>query len=196
MNCDKSNHHRCSIRLKNYNYSDAGGYFVTICTKDNGRILGEIVDKKIQLNQFGEIVQECWHDLPNHYPHIKLDAFIIMPNHVHGVIIIAPEPVVGAIHELPLHASHHNSDVETIINRRRMLLPKIIGRFKMVSSKRINQIRRMPGFPFWQRNYYEHIIRNEDDLFQIRTYIENNLYDWEIDNENPSMQQEVCRVNS
>ena len=91
---------------------------------------------------------------------------------------------VGAIHELPLPKTYHNNDVPSHIHRRKMLLPKIIGRFKMVSSKQINKLRNMPAFPVWQRNYYEHIVRDEDELNQIREYIRINPQNWDIDIEN------------
>jgi len=79
-------HHRRSIRLKHYDYSEPGDYFVTICTKNRKCLLGNIVDGKMVLNKLGLIVKRCWHDLPNHYPNVILDEFIIMPNHIHGII--------------------------------------------------------------------------------------------------------------
>ena len=88
MRFDPDKHHRRSIRLKGYDYSQAGAYFVTICTKDRGCLFGEIIDGEMVLNPFGEVVQACWDDLPRHYPHVELDAFVIMPNHLHGIIII------------------------------------------------------------------------------------------------------------
>ncbi|MCX7984388.1 MAG: hypothetical protein N3A63_05755, partial [Bacteroidetes bacterium] len=109
-------------------------------------------------------------------PNVTLDEFVIMPNHIHGVIIINENDIVGAIHELPL---------QDIKQRRLMTLPKIIGRFKMNVGKHINQLRNTPGIPVWQRNYYEHIIRNEKELNTIREYIINNPLQWEIDSENP-----------
>ena len=185
----KSDNRRRSIRLQNYDYSSPGAYFVTVCTENKGNALGEIIGDEMQLNELGRIVEECWIDLPNRIPNIKLDEFAIMPNHVHFILIITPPNAaergvgahtVGAIHELPLRCVVDKS-VEHRIDRRRMLLPKTVGRFKMVSSKRINQIRKLPGVKFWQRNYYEHVIRTEADLNAIRQYIRNNPANWERD---------------
>ena len=180
-------HHRHSIRLRDFDYSSCGAYFVTICTENKGNALGEITDGEMELNEFGEIARECWLDLPNHYDNIKLAEFIVMPNHVHFIIVIKPSNAavggVGAIHELPLR-NERNVYVDTEkyrIERRRMLLPKIIGRFKMVSAKRINRIRGLTGVKFWQRNYYEHVIRTEADLNAIRQYIIDNPANWEDD---------------
>ena len=117
-----------------------------------------------------------WFDLPNHNPNIQLDAFVVMPNHIHGIIIINDD--VGAIHESP-------TTNEYTKQRRLMTLPKIIGCFKMNSAKQINQLRQTPGIPVWLRNYYEHVIRNEYELTQISEYIQNNSLQWHLDRENP-----------
>ncbi|MEW6570501.1 MAG: transposase [Nitrospirota bacterium] len=145
-------HHRRSIRLKDYDYSQMGAYFVTICTKDRECLFGEISDSKMELNDAGVIVAEVWNDLQNRFP-VKLDEYVIMPNHVHGIIIVNN---VGAIHELPLHMNKNS--------RRQMLIPKILGYYKMNAAKRINQIRNISGTPVWQLN---------------------NPLQWELDNENP-----------
>jgi REP element-mobilizing transposase RayT len=172
-------HHRKSIRLREYDYSQGGAYFITILSKNHQCIFGEILDGKIRLNKLGEIIQEQWLMLPDRYEEIELDNFIIMPNHIHGIIII-----VGAIHELPIQ----NKIIEKmdIIQRRKMLLPKIVGYFKMNTSKQINILRNTVGLPFWHRNYYEHIIRSDKEMDRIREYINNNPYMWEYDRENPN----------
>jgi REP element-mobilizing transposase RayT len=110
----------------------------------------------MRLDDGGQMVQTVWEELLQSYPNdIELDAFVIMPNHVHGIILFNDINDVGAIHELPLQQDR--------IYRRRMLIPKIIGRFKMKSAKHINEIRATPGTPLWQRNYFEHIIRDENE---------------------------------
>ena len=119
-----------------------------------------------------------------------MDEFVIMPNHVHGIISIVSDSEVGAIHELPLQ--QYNNWKE----RRRMVLPKIIGRFKMNSAKHINQIRNTLGIPVWQRNYYEHVIRDEEELNRIREYILTNPSQWEKDENNPVNIAERCKGNS
>ncbi len=148
-------------------------------------------------NVFGRIVQSAWEDLPRHYSNVELDAFVVMPNHVHGIVVIlangeaeanpvgagCEEAVVGAIHELPLRKPPSTSRAR----RRPMLLGRIIGRFKMTTAKSINLARGTTGVPVWQRNYYEHAIRDERDIQRIREYILANPARWAKDPENASV---------
>ena len=170
---------RHSIRLKEYDYSWPGFYFVTICVKEKECCLGKIIEKdnfsegpKIILTRFGKIVEDIWRSIHDHPSLVELDEFIIMPDHLHGIIVIG-ENTVGAIHELPLP------------NRRQMLLSKIVGKFKMNSAKEINVLLNNEGQSFWQRNYYEHIIRDEKSLEKIREYIVDNPRKWFDDIEYP-----------
>jgi len=201
-------HHRRSIRLQGYDYSQNGAYYVTLCTQNRECLFGEIVNGEMILNEYGKIVEQCWNNLSNHYDNIELDAYVIMPNHFHGIILITDTvDNVGAIHELPLHelplhespihespihespiheSPIHESPIhESPQQRRKMLLPKIVGRFKTNSAKQINQMRNTPGISVWQRNYYEHIIRNDKSLENIRNYIINNPSEWYYDDYNP-----------
>jgi REP element-mobilizing transposase RayT len=170
-------HRRRSIRLKDYSYSQAGAYFVTLCTSGRECIFGSIVEGVMRLDAFGTIVRDCWNDLRHTFPDVGFEIFVVMPNHFHAIIVIRTD-AVGAIHELPLH--------ENKLARRRMLLPKIIGRFKMTSAKRINELKGTPSVPVWQRNYYEHVIRDEKSFGRIQEYIQTNALRWEMDKENPS----------
>jgi putative transposase len=167
---------RQSIRLKDYVYSQPGAYFLTICTKDRISLFGKAVDEKLRINNYGKIVLGFWNDLNHLYPNVKTDAFVVMPNHVHGIIMI--EVGVGAIHELPQQKRNQK------IKRRQMLIPKMVGRFKMKSSKLINAIRYTPNMSVWQRNYHEHIIRDVGSLNRIREYIKDNPLTWNLDREN------------
>ena len=118
-------------------------------------------------------------EIPVNYPNVTLDKFVIMPNHVHGIImILGNDESVGAIHESPLR--------NTPLQRRKMTLRKIMGRFKMNTAKYINKLRNSPGVSVWQRNYWEHVIRDDNDLNRIREYIVNNPLQWEMDDENPN----------
>jgi REP element-mobilizing transposase RayT len=162
MKYDPDKHHRRSIRLKGYNYAQSGAYFVTICTWQRQCLFGEIINKKMHLNTYGEIIQCYWDSLLKHHDDLELDEFIIMPNHVHGIIILIDNP--GC--------------------KKRHGLPEIIRGFKTFSARRINKIRRLSGVPVWQRGYYEHIIRNEKSLMAIREYIINNPLSWEKDEYN------------
>jgi len=196
---------RRSIRLKRYDYSEPGAYFVTICTHGWRCILGSVTGDQVNLSPFGQIVQTVWCDLPTQYPNVELDAFVVMPNHFHGILLIsgsvaaiqdcgrdhANDPSVGAIHELPLPIATHNvplprhENCDWVTSRRRMLLPRLIGRFKMISAKRINELRGSRGFPVWQRNYFEHVIRSDKGLERIRQYIMENPARWHLDRQNP-----------
>ena len=175
-NSDK--YHRKSIRLKGYDYSQSGTYFITICVKDRACLLGDIINCEIKLNEYGKMVEYTWNDLTNHNHHIQLDKFIIMPNHVHGIIIINHDGAntVGAGSEpapTKTKLKHHG-------------LPEIVRQFKTFSARRINKIRQSPGVHIWQRNYYEHIVHDENDFNRIRKYIIENPSRWEHDKENPN----------
>jgi REP element-mobilizing transposase RayT len=205
---DPEKHHRRSIRLQDYDYSQNGAYFVTICAyKGRGGIISapfsipaqtgishlssdpekckrvgaeiythpyifmDIVDGEIMLNEFGKIVESAWADLPKHYFNIELDESIIMPNHIHGIIFIVgvgagfkPAPTDG-VKQYPLS--------------------EIVRGFKTFSARRINEMRGASSVSVWQRNYYEHIIRNEYELNRTREYIINNFLQWQLDRENP-----------
>lgn len=163
---------RHSIRLKNYDYSSNGAYFITICTKNREMLFGEIMNGKMVLNQYGRIVDWLIQSLPERFS-IDIDIYQIMPNHIHIIIM-----VVGAIHESPYDIrAHRDAPLQ-----KRSLLSQIIGFFKMNSSKPIHQID--PNLLIWQRNYFEHIIRNDIELEKIREYISLNPSTWEEDQDN------------
>ena len=166
--------HRKSIRLNGYDYHQPGWYFVTICVHNNKCLLGQIDNEKMHLSNLGVIVRDCWDEIPKHYPYVKLDLSVIMPNHFHGIVIITDQENkngnVGARHASPLR-----DDVRIPT---RNTLGDIIGSYKSAVTKRVNNTRHTPGEPFWQRNYYDHIIRDESDLNRIRQYIEENPLKW------------------
>ncbi len=158
---------RKSIRLREYDYSLQGSYFVTVCARERANLFGEIIDGIMNENECGTIIRSCWKELPAHYRNILLDAFVLMPNHVHGIIIIVDD-VVGARSPRPY---------------KKITLGNIIAFFKYQSTKCINEMRNTPGIPIWQRNYYEHIIRNEKSVYRIREYISTNPQQWTWDKE-------------
>jgi len=167
---------RRSIRLKGYDYSKAGTYFITVCTQNYEHLLGEISDAEMLINAYGNIVQECWYDLPNHYPGLELDIFVVMPNHIHGIIVLADE-------RAGLKPAPTKFTTKSAISKPHGL-PEIVRAFKTFSARCINRIRGTTGAPFWQRSYYEHIIRNENELNRIREYIFYNPSRWSLDREN------------
>jgi putative transposase len=184
MAIDPKFHHRGSIRLKEYDYSQPGGYFVTLCTHRRECILGDIADGNVQLNQFGEIVKEEWLRTEQIRPEITMDEFMVMPNHMHGIIMIRndiPNISVGAYRRTPKDRAHINAP----LRREPKTLGSIIAGFKSVVTHRINLLRKTPLTPIWQRNYYEHVIRDEENLNRIRQYIIDNPVKWDEDEENP-----------
>jgi putative transposase len=162
-------HHRRSIRLAEYDYADAGAYFVTVCANGRECLFGEITDGVMVLNGFGVIVREEWLRTSEIRKEIILDEFVVMPNH--GIIVITND--VGATQRVAPTGPVSGS------------VGAIIGQFKSAVTKRINQIRDNPGVPVWQRNYFERVIRNDRELTAIREYIVNNPVKWAMDRENP-----------
>ena len=171
---DPRKHHRRSIRLRDYDYSRPGAYYVTICSHRRECLFGEVVGSEMRYNEFGRGVCECWEGLPKRYPNVDLDEWIVMPNHMHGIIVIVDDRCRGGSRTAP---------TKNVIKRKP--LGRLIGAFKTVSTKHINEMRGTPGAMAWQRGYYEHIIRDGADLNRIRRYIRNNPARWAEDENNP-----------
>lgn len=159
---DKQFPQRKNIRLPDFDYSQPGYYFITICAKERLNLFGKIVKTKMILNEFGKCVHnELTNGLMVKYNHIDIDEFVIMPNHLHFILII-----------------------NQFLNSSQNVSPKlgnIIAFFKYHSTKEVNNLRKDAASPVWQRSYYEHVIRDNDELFQIRNYIQNNPLEWESD---------------
>ena len=164
---------RRSIRLPGFDYSQPGAYFITVCTRNRACILGDVTEGKLRLSAAGRLVQAVWEELPQHYTHVHLDAWTVMPNHVHGIAILESDSVdhVGAGLK-PAPTTRHG-------------LPEIVRAFKTFSARRINAVQETIGTALWQRNYYEHVIRDEGALNRIRQYITDNPARWHEDPENP-----------
>ena len=199
-------YHRRSIRLKGYDYRRAGAYFVTICTQDRAFLFGQVVHDEMQLNEAGKMVYDVWNDLPAFYPGVQTDAFIVMPNHIHGIIIlvgadprVCPNAGPRACPDSGPRACPGQPSVgvgpraysgQPQGGAPTLGLPDVVHRFKTMTTKRYaDGVRRLGWEPFrgrlWQRNYYEHIIRNEKSLNRIREYILTNPMRWELDRKNP-----------
>ncbi|MFQ6029859.1 MAG: transposase, partial [Dehalococcoidia bacterium] len=168
-----SGHHRRSVHLPGFDYAQPGAYFVTICAQGHQCVFGEVVDGEMRLSRVGLLVQEEWLRIADIRTRVHLNAFQVMPNHLHGIVIITSmPPTVGAHLRSPLHRAPKS-------------LSSVVTGFKSAATKRVNELRRTPGQPLWQRNYHEHIIRNEPDLNLIGDNIVNNPAHWEHDTFNP-----------
>jgi putative transposase len=174
MEHDRVNNRRHSLRLKDYDYAAPGAYFVTICAKDRLPLFGDVIEGDMRLTDYGRIVDQEWQISAKIRREITLDAFVVMPNHIHGIIFI-DESDVGATGGSPVRSGPSRSS-----------LALFVSGFKSATTKRINDLRESPGVPVWQRNYYEHVIRNERSLHRIREYIANNPTRWDFDRENPA----------
>jgi REP element-mobilizing transposase RayT len=160
-------------RLKKYDYSNAGYYFVTICVNDRKDYFGKIKNGDCVLNEFGIIVKQILENIPIKYPYVELDYYVIMPDHIHIIIIIDPSDVVTG------------RDLSQIGNSKPKIksLSQIIGALKTMSSKELH-LKGLKEFK-WQRSFYDRIIRNEKELYQIRKYIEQNPLSLEIEKQLP-----------
>jgi REP element-mobilizing transposase RayT len=188
-----------SIRIPGYDYSQPGAYFVTICTHERIHYFGDINNGKMILNECGQIALNCWNEIPNHFPHVSLDEFIIMPNHIHGIIIIndTPDVEMKNFSSLQTTTSTENfsslqptvqtKNISSLQNQNNFRSPSktigsIIRGFKIGVTKWFREKTNI--YDVWQSNYYEHIIRNEIELNKIREYIINNPINWEFDKNN------------
>lgn len=221
--------HRRSLRLKGYDYSQPGAYFVTLVAHARLCVFGEVQDETMCLSRAGQIVKIMWELLPNYFP-IRLDEWIIMPNHFHGIIVIegadprtpvgigrgesggndtcfpqlttfppdsplpdsrTREPMKESAGLRPDHISHGSTHNPTGAGRPAGTAPgslgAIIQKFKAMITHRINALQKTPGGIVWQRNYYEHVIRDEKEWERIRLYIQVNPLRWAEDDENPSV---------
>ena len=186
MNSKSDLPRRRAMRLRGYDYSQPGAYFVTTCVQHRKCLFGTIIDGGMRLNKIGQIVVECWNRISQHFPSVELGESVIMPNHFHGIISwgIAetrdPQPFVGARSPRP---------PENTNNRRGEVpspsLGKIVAYFKYQSTKHINQHHNTLGTRIWQRNYHDHIIRDDIDLQRLRQYMQNNPMKWELDQLHP-----------
>jgi len=164
MKYNSAIHHRRSIRLRGYDYTRAGAYFVTACTHARKHLFGQIAGGEMHLSAYGKIALECWQVIPEHCPHVDLDAFVAMPNQVHGILVLADDSAKPA---RPPTQERFGKPVAGS-------LPTIVQLYKAAVTRRINQLRNASGTPVWQHNYCEHIIRDQESLDRIRTYIANN----------------------
>ena len=176
-----------TIRLKNYDYSKSGAYFITIVTHNRQCIFGKISDGRMILNDGGKIAQQCWMDIPEHFPHAELDEFVIMPNHIHGIIIlneINNQTFVetnnnSSLQMQQIKSPSQSSQQKSIFRSPSKTIGSIVRGFKIGVTKWFRK--QTDIYTVWQQNYYEHIIRNDDELNRIRQYIIINPSKWTLD---------------
>ncbi len=182
--CRLMTHHRRSIRLKEYNYCQPGAYFVTVCTHNQECVFGDVIDGNMHLNECGQVVGKEWLKTFDIRKNLLLDKYIVMPNHFHGIIVITAGR--GTLQRAPT--------LEQFGKPVSNSLPTIIRLLKSTTTKQINEWRKTPGMYLWQRNYYEHIIRNEDELNRVREYVANNSLQWQFDTENQwgYLEEKIC----
>ncbi len=182
MNDSFQRRNRRSIRLRAYDYTAPGAYFVTVCTQDQAHLFGDVVDGGMWLNDAGRMIIDIWESLSDRFPTIRLDAFVVMPNHIHGIIVIVGAPLVGA-------QDDRCETVTRAATRAAPTLGDIVGAFKSITTvEYIRGVKQHGWSPFhkrlWQRNYYEHIIRDDRALDAIRRYIVQNPVRWHLDRYN------------
>ena len=165
---------RRSIRLREYDYAQSGMYFFTVCTHERELLFGDGVDGEMHSNDFAQIVWDEGYKSTTVRHELDLDTFVVMPNHIHGIILLKNRASVGASGRSPFSSGPSRNS-----------LGAFIAGFKAATTKRINDLRATPRAAVWQRNYYDHIIRDENSLTRIREYIVTNPLQWDLDPENP-----------
>jgi REP element-mobilizing transposase RayT len=188
-----------SIRLRGFDYSEAGSYFITMCTKNRACVFGEIVNGKMKLSEVGKIVEMCWTAIPKHFTFTKVGVFQIMPNHMHGIVEIKNiEKPVGVEYVQPQNKDRSGRGVQLNAptkNRRSDISPKseslgvIIRTFKAAVTTEMRKRGQFKIERLWQRNYYDHIIRDDKNRFFVQQYIELNPLLWYLDSNNPSVRR-------
>lgn len=205
MRFDSDRHRRRSIRLPDYDYSSAGAYFVTVCTHQRQCLFGEVEGIDMHLNDLGRMIVWHWQRIPKHFHKVQLDEFTVMPNHLHGLLLIVDkdemDDTAGAKHLsqdsgsssqlIPQNASPLQGSGRARLRSRPAGTPPqslsaVLQNFKSITARKFNGMRRETGGILWQRNYFERVIRDENEFDRIRKYIIDNPAKWAEDKENPA----------
>ncbi len=194
MPYDPRRHHRRSTRLKGHDYAAPGAYFLTLCAHRREHLFGEVAAGGLRLNEYGRLVADEWMRTASVRPYVTLDAWVVMPNHIHGIVIINDMTVVGASRRLApttldVDAGQHpptppDVDGDTPHGLQPGSIGAIMAQFKSLTTKHINAQRGTPGALVWQRGYYDHIVRTPRELDAIRRYIQHNPLKWDLDRDN------------
>jgi REP element-mobilizing transposase RayT len=170
-------------RLRNYDYSQGGYYFVTICTQSRIEFFGEIQNGAMVLNENGKIAEKVWIGIPEHFGNVELDEFVVMPNHIHGIIVVKKD-IVGNRHACSLQKRQYQT------------IPVVVGSYKSAVTRNIRKIKSSGSGFVWQKSFYDHIIRDGSSLNRIREYVINNSIQWDTDVENTKSQELINERNS
>jgi REP element-mobilizing transposase RayT len=186
MKFDPKIHHRRSIRLKGYDYTQNGAYYITIVTYQRWHLFGEVVNGEMQLNELGKIARDEWFKTAQLRPYVTLfeDDFVVMPNHVHGIILIENNYHDVGARQRHTRTDMHDGHIEKFGKPVAGSIPTIVRAYKSAVTYAINKLQNQRGAVLWQANYYEHIIRNERDYQAKRDYILSNPMHWDRDEEN------------
>ncbi len=179
---------RRTLRLTGYDYSQTGAYFVTVCTHERCCLFGDIVDEEMQLNDAGAMIEMLWSEIPEHYPGVEIDVYQVMPNHLHAIVLLVGTGIEPGTEE------ERTTPRPSVPSSGLLSLANVVQYFKTLTTSRyIHGVRESGWRPFpgtmWQRSYYEHVIRNDEDMHRIRAYITGNPASWAMDNENPQRTQ-------
>ncbi len=181
-------HHRRTIRVYERDYSAIGTYFITMCTMERERIFGDIHNDHVILNKFGQCAREFWRAIPEHFPFVNIDTFVIMPDHMHGILKFCGNTDAGRGDTGTVLGDEGTACRAPTTDTHRQFgrgiprsLSSVIGSYKSAVTKRINDIRNTRGQPIWQRNYHERIIRDDAALQNMRQYIANNPKQWSVE---------------
>ena len=177
---DRSHYTRKRIHLKDFDYTLPSDYFVTICSHKKQSLFGWVENAEMQLSELGKIVETFWNEIPDHFPSVLLGAFVVMPNHIHGIVHIHEASGSGTIYRATMEDEHTN--YEAFQKPVKGSVSTIVRTFKAAVTRAAGL--QQSTLPIWQRNYYEHIIRNEKEFQEIESYILNNPLNWLKDEEN------------
>ena len=194
MRTDEFLPRRRSVRLKDFDYTNARRYFITICVDDYRQLFGKVHGDAIALNRLGHVVENCWLALPDHFPNVTLGPYIVMPNHLHGILILQRPTSLGtaadncsnakvvhrAQHAVPLQDNMlpHDQRLREFGELAAGSVPTIIRSFKSAATRTVRRLLRKPNFTLWQRGFFEHVIRCEDDYEKTACYIRTNPVRW------------------
>ncbi len=189
---------RRSVRLAEYDYGQVGAYYVTICTHNRSCLFGDVMNGTMVLNEIGQVVNEEWAYIELLRPRITLDEYVIMPNHLHAIVLItnkvpphdaraAHVPISGEQHQAQaVGRMRHDCENVWLTRPSSQTIGSIIRGFKAATTSRLRTATHMPDLKVWQRNYYEHVVRDDADLYRIRDYINDNPLRWTEDEDNPA----------